>query len=120
MARTTKIVVRSRAGRVMVGRPVSNLLSSSVMSVISSPMMCCDMSGPDDDRDWHRDTHTGTNIPRTQSRSGLLTEIKTLKISVDFRDRQFYVKQTYTDGSFGIPNQTLQLEIIILLCKRQQ
>ena len=97
MARTTMMVVRSREGRVMVGRLVSSLLSSSVMSVSSSPMMCCDMSGPDDDRDWHLDTHTGTNIPRTQSRSGLLTEIKTLKISVDFRDRRFYAKHNNLD-----------------------
>ena len=93
------IVLRSRLGRVMAGRPVSSLLSSSmmwVMCVSSSPMMC-DMSGPDDDRDWHQDTHTGTNIPRTQSRSGLLTEIKTLKISVDLHDQQFYVKHYNLD-----------------------
>ena len=84
------MVVRSRVGRVMEGRLVSSLLSSPmVMSPISSPMMLV-MSGPDEDGDWHQDTHTRTNIPRTQSRSGLLTEIKTLKISVDFRDKQFY------------------------------
>lgn len=93
------MVVRSRLGRVMVGRPVSSLLSSSrrrVTSLSSSPMMC-DMSGPDGERDWHRDSHAGTNIPRTQSRSGLLTEIKTLKISVDFRDKQFYGRHTNLD-----------------------
>ena len=88
------IVVRSRVGRVMEGRLVSSLLSSPmVMSPISSPMMLV-MSGPDEDRDWDQDTHrTRTNIPHTQSRSVLLTEIKTLKISVDFRDKQFYREQ---------------------------
>ena len=96
MARTTMTVVRSRLGRVMVGRPVSSLLSSPVMLVTSSPMMC-DMSGPYEKRDWHRDSHAGPNIPRAQSRSGLLTEIKTLKISVDFRDQQFYGRHTNLD-----------------------